>query len=63
MRKQYTEPKLTIINEVTVLENIQKGILIKLKSNPSGLSLDIIAPDKETELKLYESYRHLIGND
>ena len=63
MRKQYTEPKLTIIDEVKVLENVQEGILIKLKSNPSGLSLDIIAPDQETELKLYESYRHLIGND
>ena len=63
MRKQYTEPKLTIINEVTVLENIQKGILIKLIYNPSGLSLDVIAPDQETALKLYESYRYLLGND
>ena len=63
MKKPYTEPKLTIIDEVKVLENVQEGILIKLKSNPSGLSLDIIAPDQETELKLYESYRHLIGND
>lgn len=63
MKKPYTEPELTIINEVTVLENIQEGILIKLKSNPSGLSLDIIAPDKETKLKLYESYRYLLNND
>lgn len=63
MKKPYTEPELTIINEVTVLENIQEGILIKLKSNPSGLSLDITAPDQETELKLYESYRYLLNND
>ena len=52
MKKPYTEPELTIINEVTVLENIQEGILIKLKSNPSGLSLDITAPNQETKLKL-----------
>lgn len=63
MKKPYTEPELTIINEVTVLENIQEGILIKLKSNPSVLSLDITAPDQETELKLYESYRYLLNND
>lgn len=63
MKKPYTEPKLTIINEVTVLENIKKGILIKLKSNPSGLFLDITAPDQETELNLYESYRYLLNND
>lgn len=63
MKKPYTEPELTIINEVTVLENIQEGILIKLKSNPSGLSLDITAPDQETELKLYENYRYLLNND
>ena len=63
MKKPYTEPELTIINEVTVLENIQEGILIKLKSNPSGLSLDITAPDQETELKLYESYRYILNND
>lgn len=63
MKKPYTEPELTIINEVTVLENIQEGILIKLKSNPSGLSLDITAPDQETKLKLYESYRYLLNND
>ncbi len=63
MKKPYTEPELTIINEVTVLENIQEGILIKLKSNPSGLSLDITAPNQETKLKLYESYRYLLNND
>lgn len=63
MKKPYTEPELTIINEVTVLENIQEGILIKLKSNPSRLSLDITAPDQETKLKLYESYRYLLNND
>lgn len=63
MKKPYTEPELTIINEVTVLENIQEGILIKLKSNPSGLSLDITAPNRETKLKLYESYRYLLNND
>lgn len=63
MKKPYTEPELTIINEITVLENIQEGILIKLKSNPSGLSLDITAPNQETKLKLYESYRYLLNND
>ena len=63
MKKPYTEPELTIINEVTVLENIQEGILIKLKSNPSGLSLDITAPNQETKLKLYKSYRYLLNND
>lgn len=63
MKKPYTEPELTVINEVTILENIQEGILIKLKSNPSGLSLDITAPNQETKLKLYESYRYLLNND
>lgn len=63
MKKPYTEPKLTIVNEITVLENIQEGILVKFKSNPSGLSLDITAPDQETKSKLYESYKYLLSND
>ena len=63
MKKPYTEPKLTIIDEVKVLENVQEGILVKLKSNPSGPSLDITAPNQETELKLYESYKYLLNND
>ena len=63
IKKPYNKPEISIVNEVTVLENAQQGVIVKLLCNPSGLSLDIVAPNEETKSKLYEGYKYLLRND